>query len=69
MTARYTDVHARTAALIFDKAQADVTADERRAAKAINFSVIYGANDSTLARMITRARMMPSFDIIYGNRT
>jgi len=46
------DVHARTAALIFDKAQGDVTADERRAAKTINFGVIYGMGDSALGKQL-----------------
>jgi DNA polymerase-1 len=46
------DVHARTAALVFDKPQAEVTADERRAAKTINFGVIYGMGDSALAKQI-----------------
>jgi DNA polymerase-1 len=46
------DVHARTAALIFDKALGDVTADERRAAKTINFGVIYGMGDSALAKQL-----------------
>jgi DNA polymerase-1 len=46
------DVHARTAALIFDKARADVTSDERRAAKTINFGVIYGMGDSALAKQL-----------------
>jgi DNA polymerase-1 len=52
------DVHARTAALIFDKPQGEVTADERRAAKTINFGVIYGMGDSALAKQIgvTRER-------------
>ena len=45
---RAEDVHARTAALINDKARADVTSDERRAAKTINFGVagVYGMGDS-----------------------
>jgi DNA polymerase-1 len=46
------DVHARTAALIFDKAQVDVTADERRAAKTVNFAVIYGMGDSALGKSL-----------------
>jgi DNA polymerase-1 len=46
------DVHVRTAALIFDKPAADVTADERRAAKTINFGVIYGMGESALAKQI-----------------
>ena len=46
------DVHARTAALIFDKARAEVTPDERRAAKTINFGVIYGMGDSALGKQL-----------------
>ncbi|HEY8041087.1 MAG TPA: DNA polymerase I [Polyangiaceae bacterium] len=46
------DVHARTAALVMGKAQGDVTADERRAAKTINFGVIYGMGDSALAKQL-----------------
>jgi DNA polymerase-1 len=46
------DVHARTAALIFDKPQREVTADERRAAKTINFGVIYGMGESALAKQL-----------------
>jgi DNA polymerase I len=50
------DVHARTAALIFDKARAEVTPDERRAAKTINFGVIYGMGDNALAKQLGIAR-------------
>jgi DNA polymerase-1 len=46
------DVHARTAALVLDKPQDQVTADERRAAKVINFGVIYGMTDSGLAKTL-----------------
>jgi DNA polymerase-1 len=46
------DVHARTAALIFGKPQTDVTADERRAAKTINFGVLYGMGDGALAKQL-----------------
>jgi DNA polymerase-1 len=46
------DVHARTAALIFDKPRDQVSADERRAAKTINFGVIYGMGDSALAKQL-----------------
>jgi DNA polymerase-1 len=46
------DVHARTAALILGKPQDQVTADERRAAKTINFGVIYGMGDSALAKQL-----------------
>jgi DNA polymerase-1 len=46
------DVHRRTAALILDKPRDQVTADERRAAKTINFGVIYGMGDSALAKQL-----------------
>jgi DNA polymerase-1 len=46
------DVHARTAALVFDKPRAEVTADERRAAKTINFGVIYGMGDGALSKQL-----------------
>jgi DNA polymerase I len=46
------DVHTRTAALVFGKAHGDVTAEERRAAKTINFGVIYGMGDSALAKQL-----------------
>jgi DNA polymerase-1 len=50
------DVHLRTAALIFDKPRDQVTADQRRAAKTINFGVIYGMGDSALAKQIGTSR-------------
>ena len=46
------DVHARTAALIFDRPEKSVTHDERRAAKTINFGVIYGMGDSALGKQL-----------------
>lgn len=46
------DVHARTAALVFDVAKDAVTADMRRMAKVVNFGVIYGMGDSALAKNI-----------------
>jgi DNA polymerase-1 len=46
------DVHVRTAALIFDKERDQVSADERRAAKTINFGVIYGMGESALAKQL-----------------
>ena len=46
------DVHTRTAALVFGKTEAEVTSDERRAAKTINFGVIYGMGDSALGKQI-----------------
>ncbi len=44
------DVHVRTAAEIFGVAPDLVTADMRRAAKAINFGIIYGMGAQRLAR-------------------
>ncbi|WP_272701594.1 DNA polymerase I [Desulfovibrio sp. Fe33] len=44
------DIHARTAALIHDKDIEDVTPDERRGAKTINFGLIYGMGVQKLAR-------------------
>jgi DNA polymerase-1 len=50
------DVHARTARLIFGKSNDAVTSDERRAAKTINFGVIYGMGDNALAKQIGVSR-------------
>lgn len=44
------DIHRQTAALIADKALAEVSGDERRAAKAINFGLLYGMGQKKLAR-------------------
>ncbi|WP_320170744.1 DNA polymerase I [Maridesulfovibrio sp.] len=44
------DIHARTAALLFDKEPSDVTGDERRNAKTINFGLIYGMGPQKLSR-------------------
>jgi DNA polymerase-1 len=46
------DVHVRTASLVFDVPIASVTPDQRRAAKTINFGVIYGMGEAALARQI-----------------
>jgi DNA polymerase-1 len=43
------DVHRRTAALILKKAESEVTPDERRMSKVINFGVIYGMSAFRLA--------------------
>jgi DNA polymerase-1 len=50
------DVHQRTAALMFDKPREQVTSDERRAAKTINFGVIYGMGEAALAKQIGISR-------------
>lgn len=46
------DVHRRTAAEVFGVAEQDVTADQRRIAKAVNFGVIYGQSAFGLARQL-----------------
>ncbi len=46
------DVHQATAAEVFDVALDDVTAEQRRSAKAINFGLIYGMSAFGLARQL-----------------
>ncbi|MBU1228544.1 MAG: DNA polymerase I [Proteobacteria bacterium] len=47
------DIHSRTAALLFDKPAADISPDERRGAKTINFGLIYGMGPQKLARELS----------------
>ncbi len=44
------DIHRRTAAAILDKTPDQVTPEERRAAKTVNFGLIYGMGAYTLSR-------------------
>lgn len=44
------DIHARTAALIFDLSPGQVGAEQRRMAKTINFGLLYGMGAQKLAR-------------------
>ena len=44
------DVHARTAAEVFHVPLANVTAEQRSAAKAVNFGIVYGISDFGLAK-------------------
>lgn len=44
------DIHLSTAARLFNKEFSEVTAKERRDAKTVNFSIIYGISDFGLAR-------------------
>ncbi len=46
------DIHARTAALIYECDPGEVSADQRRNAKTINFGLIYGMGAQKLAREI-----------------
>jgi DNA polymerase I len=46
------DIHQATAAEVFGTPQSDVTADQRRSAKAINFGLIYGMSAFGLARQL-----------------
>jgi DNA polymerase-1 len=46
------DVHQATAAEVFSVALSEVTADQRRSAKAINFGLIYGMSAFGLARQL-----------------
>lgn len=44
------DIHRSTAALIYNKAPEDITSDERRSAKTINFGIIYGMGAQKLSK-------------------
>ena len=46
------DIHRATAARVYDKALEEVTADERRNAKTVNFSIIYGAGATNLSQQL-----------------
>lgn len=46
------DIHARTAANIFNVALEEVTSDQRRAGKTINFGVLYGMGSQRLANAL-----------------
>ncbi len=54
--AQHQDVHQMTAAEIFDCPLEQVSADQRRAAKAINFGLIYGMSAFGLARQLGLSR-------------
>lgn len=47
------DIHSRTAALLFEKDASQITPDERRGAKTINFGLIYGMGPQKLARELS----------------
>lgn len=50
------DVHKFTASLIFDKKLEEITSDERRVAKTINFGVMYGMSAFRLAKELSIKR-------------
>ena len=50
------DIHKATAAEVFGRELADVTADQRRSAKAINFGLIYGMSAFGLGRQLSIGR-------------
>ncbi len=50
------DIHQATAAEVFGAAPGEVTADQRRSAKAINFGLIYGMSAFGLARQLAISR-------------
>ncbi len=50
------DVHTETAAEVFDVPRADVTAEQRRVAKAVNYGLSYGQSDFGLARTLEISR-------------
>ena len=50
------DIHKATAARVYGKKLNEVTADERRNAKTVNFSIIYGAGATNLSRQLNIKR-------------
>ncbi len=46
------DIHRATAAKVYDVPYEEVTKDQRRAAKTVNFSIIYGAGASNLSKQL-----------------
>jgi len=63
------DIHTRTASLLFDQPQAEVTPEQRRKAKTINFGLLYGMGPQKLARELTISlNEAKSFIAIYFER-
>ncbi|MFW6005079.1 MAG: DNA polymerase I, partial [Desulfonatronovibrionaceae bacterium] len=51
--ARGEDIHRRTAGLLFDRDMDNITPDERRKAKTINFGLLYGMGPQKLSRELS----------------
>ena len=63
------DIHTRTASLLFDHPAQDITADQRRKAKTINFGLLYGMGPQKLARELSiTMNEAKSFIAIYFER-
>jgi DNA polymerase-1 len=63
------DVHTHTASLVFDTPRDQVTSEQRRRAKAINFGLIYGMGEPRLARDLGISRQeAASFIATYFER-
>lgn len=50
------DIHAATAAVLYDKKQEEVTSDMRRVAKTVNFGIMYGLGAFGLAQRLSISR-------------
>jgi len=58
------DIHTRTACEVFGVAPADVTADMRRNAKAVNFGIVYGQTPFGLAMQLGISRQQAELYIL-----
>ncbi|MBT5078194.1 MAG: DNA polymerase I, partial [Candidatus Marinimicrobia bacterium] len=64
-----TDIHTRTAALVFSVDESDVTADQRRTAKVVNFGIMYGAGPFRMSQElgISMADARKLIDTYFGS--
>lgn len=62
------DIHRRTASEVFHVPMEEVTADQRRTAKAVNFGIIYGQTDYGLSKElgITRREAQAYIDLYFS---
>ncbi len=65
------DVHSRTASILFDTPKDEVTSDQRRQAKTINFGVMYGMGAYSLSEQlgISRAEAKAFIDNYFATHT